>query len=428
MELFGSSGIRRIADRDLLHIGQEVGFALGKMQKDIIIGRDTRSSGNSLKFALLSGLLSSGVRCRDAGIVPTPTLAAALSEGQIGIMITASHNPPEYNGIKIFNADGSSFDKEQQDVLERLMHNPVTVPWSEMQIDCPPYDQAIENHIGRIVKDIGTIDKLKIVVDCGCGAAAVITPYLLQRLGCEVIAINSHPSGFFPHDIEPIEKNLGDLRRICREMKTVGIAHDGDADRMMAVDEEGNFISGDKMLVILARQLNAKSIVTTVDTSMVVEELGYHTIRTKVGDTYVSEMLRKGGDLGGEPSGAWIFPRISLCPDGIYGAALMAKMASKTNVASVVKNIPEYPMLRGSVPGDTNEFPKVFMALENLSPEKIDKSDGYKLQFKDGWLLCRPSGTEPKIRITTEAKSEARAHELYEKVVKIISNINQEKG
>jgi phosphoglucosamine mutase len=343
-------------------------------------------------------------------------------------MITASHNPPEYNGIKIFNADGSSFDKEQQDELERLMHNPVTVPWSEMQIDCPPYDQAIENHIGRIVKDIGTIDKLKIVVDCGCGAAAVITPYLLQRLGCEVIAINSHPSGFFPHDIEPIEKNLGDLRRICREMKTVGIAHDGDADRMMAVDEEGNFISGDKMLVILARHLNAKSIVTTVDTSMVVEELGYHTIRTKVGDTYVSEMLRKGGDLGGEPSGAWIFPRISLCPDGIYGAALMAKMASKTNVASVVKNIPEYPMLRGSVPGDTNEFPKVFMALENLSPEKIDKSDGYKLQFKDGWLLCRPSGTEPKIRITTEAKSEARAHELYEKVVKIISNINQEKG
>jgi phosphoglucosamine mutase len=428
MELFGTSGIRRIADRHLLRIGQEVGLAFGKIQKEIIIGRDTRTSGNALKFALLSGLLSSGVKCRDAGIIPTPTLAAALSDGQIGLMITASHNPPEYNGIKILNSDGSSFYGEQQDTLESLMSDPVTAPWSEMQTVCTPYDEAIENHITRIIKDLGTLNKTKVVVDCGCGAASVITPILLRRLGCEVIALNSHASGFFPHDIEPIEKNLGDLRRICRELKTMGIAHDGDADRMMAVDEEGNFISGDKMLVILAQQLNAKSIVTTVDTSMVVEELGYHTIRTKVGDTYVSEMLRKGGDFGGEPSGAWIFPRISLCPDGIYGAALVAKMASNTHVASLVDKIPEYPMLRGSVPGDTNNFLKAIKALENLSPEKTDKSDGYKLQFKDGWLLCRPSGTEPKIRITVEAKTEARAHELYEKAENIITGTNQEKG
>ncbi len=423
MGLFGTSGIRRIADQHLLELGLGVGLALGKTQNDVIIGRDTRTSGNSLKWVLLSGLLSTGAKCHDAGIVPTPTLAAAVRSGQIGVMITASHNPPEYNGIKIFNPDGSSYDAKQQEELEELLKYPETTQWFQMQTDFHFYTEAVENHIQRIMNDISLSKKTKVVVDCGCGAASVITPILLQRLGCEVIAINSHPSGFFPHDIEPVEKNLSDLMRICREMKTIGIAHDGDADRMMAIDETGKFIPGDKLLVLLARYLSAKSIVTTVDASMIVEETGIKVTRTKVGDTYVSGLLKKGGDFGGEPSGAWIFPGNSLCPDGIYAAALITKLASEERLSALIQNIPEYPILRGSITGEAKQFNNILDALETLKPVSIDRSDGCKLLFEDSWLLCRPSGTEPKIRITVEAKSAMRAQQIYDKAVSIITRV-----
>jgi phosphoglucosamine mutase len=426
MGLFGTSGIRKLANQSLFKIAFETGLALGQSHKDIIIGRDTRTSGNALKYALLSGLLSAGARCFDAGIVPTPTLAMAVGKSYIGVMITASHNPPEYNGIKIFNPDGSSFDVEQQAELEKVIGNsPTSASWDKIQTDSLPYPEAIENHISHIMKYIPSSPKTKVVVDCSCGAASVITPILLRRLGFDVITLNSHPSGFFPHDIEPIESNLGDLINVCLHLKAIGIAHDGDADRMMAVDEKGRFISGDRLLVILATQLKAREIVTTVDASMVVEELGFRTSRTKVGDTYVSEALRRGGDFGGEPSGAWIFPESSLCPDGIYAAAALAALASKDKLSSIVDGIPEYPIIRGSEPSNNIELPQIIEALSSLKSSRIDLSDGCKIMFEDGWILCRPSGTEPKIRITAEAKNRERARELYDNAVKLIKSTHR---
>jgi phosphoglucosamine mutase len=423
MALFGSSGIRRLADRNLLEIAFKTGVALGQTYHDVVIGRDTRTSGNAIKFSLLSGLLATGARCRDAGIVPTPTLAAAVEKSQIGAMITASHNPPEYNGIKLFNPDGSSFDIKQQTDLEAIIEaNPAITSWEGIQNDCIPYTEAIENHLTKICKNLPSIPKVKVVVDCACGAASVITPILLRRMGCEVIALNSHPSGFFPHVIEPIEENLGDLMRICREMKAVGIAHDGDADRMMAVNEKGRFITGDKLMVILAKQINAREIITTVDASMVTEESGFRTRRTRVGDSFVSEELRKSGDFGGEPSGAWIFPKNSLCPDGIYAAAVLVEIASGGSLASIVDNIPQYPILRGSVPSKGAEFSQIVKSLSKIKSMQIDLSDGCKLIFADGWLLCRPSGTEPKIRITAEAKNESRVKELFNQAKATIQN------
>jgi phosphoglucosamine mutase len=424
MSLFGSSGIRRIADRNLMEIAFKVGFALGHTNKEIIIARDTRTSGNALKYALLSGLLSSGTVCHDAGIVPTPTLAVSLKGSQTGVMITASHNPPEYNGIKIFNADGSSFDSKQQAELEtHINQSPVTASWDKRQDDCLLFSGAIENHINHIMKDISNISKVKIVVDCGCGAASVITPYLLRRLGCEVMAINSHPSGFFPRNIEPTESNLEDLMHICRDMNAIGIAHDGDADRLMVVDEQGRFISGDRLMVILANQIKANEIITTVDASMVIENLGFKTIRTKVGDTYVSEKLKQGGDIGGEPSGAWIFPVSSLCPDGIYAAAVVATIASENKLSSLAEKIPQYPILRGSILYNGVGVARVIRSLKEMKASRIDESDGCKLIFEDGWLLCRPSGTEPRIRVTAEAETETRVHELYNIAIEAINKI-----
>lgn len=425
MGLFGSSGIRRIADRALLEIALRTGLALGRTHKTVVVGRDTRNSGNAVKHALVSGLLAAGTKCYDAGVVPTPTLAIAARDFDAAVMVTASHNPPEYNGLKILNADGSGFELAQQAELEKLiLSDPLpTVTWRDMTADSVSLDGVVENHVACVLKRVAPSSGVRVVVDCACGAGSVITPYLLRRMGCDVIALNSHPSGFFPHEVEPVQKNLTDLIKITSEVKGIGIAHDGDADRMMAVDEEGRFISGDKLLVILARDGEAKEVVTTVDASMAIEEAGFNVKRTKVGDTYVSEHLRRGGDFGGEPSGAWIFPKNSYCPDGIYAAAALVSLAGRQKLSALVDAIPQYPVYRGSVANDgatTSEIENVLLA---MGPQDVDRSDGVKLIFEDGWLLVRPSGTEPKIRVTAEAKTEARAHQLYDRAVESINGI-----
>ncbi len=202
----------------------------------------------------------------------------------------------------------------------------------------------------------------------------------------------------------------------------VGIAHDGDADRMMAVDDRGRFISGDKLLAILAKAVGAKDVVTTLDATMAIEEMGFKVRRTKIGDTWVSEELKKGGDFGGETSGAWIFPAISLCPDGIYAAAQVAAIASKHRLSELVDAIPVYPLLRGSVGSNGMDMSRLEANLMALKPLSVSNTDGMKLDFNDGWLLVRPSGTEPKIRLTAEAKTEARAQQLYDRGLGLVKD------
>ena len=200
----------------------------------------------------------------------------------------------------------------------------------------------------------------------------------------------------------------------------MGIAHDGDADRMMVVDDKGRFVSGDKLMVIFAQALGAKEVITTVDASMAIGEMGFTVARTKVGDTHVSEELRKRGDFGGEPSGSWIFPSISLCPDGIYAAAQIVSIASQQKLSLLVDKIPSYPLLRGSISSERIGMPKLEQRLMAMEPLSVSNIDGIKLSFDDGWLLIRPSGTEPKIRITAEAKSEAKVRQLYNSGIEAI--------
>ncbi|MFC1991676.1 phosphoglucosamine mutase [Chloroflexota bacterium] len=422
MSLFGTSGIRRLADKSLVELSLKVGMAVGKVYRDVVIASDTRTSGDAVKHAFISGALAAGSRCYDAGIVPTPTLALAAREYQVGAMITASHNPPEYNGIKLLNPDGSAFDDNQQQQVEEMISNGSlsAAPWSEIN-QYQARNEAVEEHIEHIIRGLPGMVKLKVVLDCGCGAASVITPDLLKRLGCEVIALNSFPTGFSPRAIEPTEVNLETLIQATGELEAdLGIAHDGDADRMMAVDDRGRFISGDKLLALFARQEEAKEVVTTIDASMVIDEMGFNVIRTRVGDTWVSEELKKGGDFGGEPSGSWVFPGNSLCPDGIFAAARLVTIAGQQKLSKLVDEIPRYPILRGSVESDgvaIADLEKRLLAMESLSVNRID---GTKINFKDGWILVRASGTEPKIRVTAEAKSEERAHQLYDSAVRAI--------
>ncbi|MFH1169234.1 MAG: phosphoglucosamine mutase [Chloroflexota bacterium] len=429
MRLFGTSGIRGIVTEDLIRLAFRVGLAVGSDCGRVVVGRDTRTSGDAMKHALVSGLLAAGSECHDAGIVPTPTLALAAARFDAGAMITASHNPPQYNGLKLLNPDGSSFISSQQQQLETAISGGSfnIASWDKMTAS-RKYDGAVEEHIARIRRDFPSPLKLKVVLDCGCGAASVITPGLLRGLGCEVLALDCYPSGRFPRDVEPTESNLGNLMRAVREYGAgLGLAHDGDADRMMAVDDRGRFIPGDKLLAVLARTVAAKEVVTTIDASMAVDELGFNVKRTPVGDTAVSEELRNGGDFGAEPSGSWVFPGVSLCPDGIYAAAVLASVASQQRLSALVDGIPSYPLRRGSVSGDGVAAEVLESSLMALGPLSASDIDGIRLDFGDGWLLVRPSGTEPKIRLTAEARDEARAGELYEAGMKAVkTSINSE--
>ncbi len=362
----------------------------------------------------MAGLSFSGARSIDAGVVPTPTLAFASRNFTLGAMITASHNPPEYNGIKLFNPDGSSFDSSQRQKLEAALSRPVeSVSWNSMA-SSSSYARAAEEHLDAILSRLQSRGHLKVVVDCGCGAASLVTPHLLARMGCEVISIDCYPSGHFPRPSEPSAENLGVLRQsVITSGADLGIAHDGDADRVVAIDNMGRYVPGDKCLIILARQVNARKLIVNVDSSMVVEEQGFEVTRSRVGDAYISEQLKAGGDFGGEPSGAFIFPDLSFCPDGIYGAALLVRAAMQKPMSQWADEVPEYPIVRGAIKGRKELMPEIERKLGLLKPRSIDRTDGLRLAFADGWLLVRASGTEPKIRVTSEARTLERAEELF---------------
>ena len=432
MKLFGSSGIRRVVDREFLHLVFDVGLAVGTSYGSVVTGCDTRTSSSAVRYAFLSGLLSSGATVSSAGMIPTPTLAYAARNFEVGAMITASHNPPQYNGIKLINADGSAFDAAQREQLEKIVSSKSAevVQWHEIK-ESSEYSGSGEEHIERILADFTGQLKIKVVLDCGCGAASVVTPVLLSRLGCVVIPLNCQPSGYFPRASEPSPENLSALQSMVKaEGADLGIAHDGDGDRIAVIDDEGNFVPQDKLLALFARQVKAKKVVTTVDASMLIEELGIDVVRTRVGDAFVSDELRgyTGEDMiesfGGESSGCFIFPWISLCPDAIYAAAMIVKLAGERRVSELIDQMPSYPLLRGGIAGDNSIMQDVKKSLMSRVDAgcNLETIDGLRLEFDDGWLLIRPSGTEPKIRITAEAISEQRAGEIYNLGVEVITD------
>jgi len=417
---FGSSGIRGIANKKITpELALDVGLAVGSIYHEIAVGHDPRIASEMIENAVVAGLLSSGCKVAKVGMVPTPTLALFSKRFGCGIMITASHNPAQYVGMKLFS-DGMSFDTQQQEEIEEILREKKfrRAGW-ENTGNLSASNDAIREHSELILKNINMKRSgLKVVVDCGNGAASVITPYVLGKMGCKVITINSQPDGNFPgREPEPVEENLGLLKSTVKATGAdLGIAHDGDADRMMAVDNKGRYVSGDKMLAFFAKREAKKAIAVPVDTSKVVDDLleGIEISHTKVGDVYVAEALKKiGGDFGGEPSGAWIFPRVSLCPDGIYAAARLVEIIeTEGELGKLLDSIPEYPVKRGAFScRDRNK------AMENIIDKlgelgDINIMDGVRVDLDDGWILVRPSGTEPKIRITVESNN--RCEELYD--------------
>ena len=426
MPRFGSSGIRGLGNVDVTpDLALHVGMILGEAYGGTIVGHDPRVTGPMLVEALTAGLLSSGASAVEAGLVSTPTLARGAREFACGAVVTASHNPAPYNGIKLWNPDGMAFDEDQQREIEEALdrgHFP-TPSWDGVgSISSRP--DLIEQHVESILNEVGTA-KLRVVVDCACGATATITPFLLRQMGCDVIAINAQADGHFPgRDPEPLEENLVVLSSTVRAVHAdLGIAHDGDGDRMVAVDRDGRFVGGDALLALFAREEVRRGLVVPVDASMVLDDLlpKAKIWRTRVGDVYVAaELKRRGADFGGEPSGTWIFPKATLCPDGVYAAARLVAMVAHRPLDAMVRDVPRYPVLRGSVPYDRSKRERIEsrldLALRGLGGE-VSTVDGWRLQFDDGWSLVRFSGTEPKIRLTAESRDAARANEIYSTVL-----------
>lgn len=403
--LFGSSGIRQMFDQRLLSLAPNVGAAVAQTAKHVVLGTDSRTSKDILAHAVISGLISGGADVIYGGICPTPTVAFGAGSADAGVMITASHNPEPYNGIKLFRSDGSSYTLAQQKEIEDAVDQPAWSRWDEQ--GALTNGDLLTPHKEAILSSVRTPEDLLVVVDCGNGAGGQITPKLFEESGSRVISVNCDPSGKFARPSEPLEKNLLHIPKL---MKSVGadcaVVNDGDADRMMAFDNRGRYVDGDHLLMLFAKYLDAKQVVTTVDASMAIEEIA-EVRRTPVGDSFVSEELISWGTFGGEPSGSWIFPKHSLCPDGPYAAALFAEISGEWDVAEELDSMPRYTILR-----DALETPHAKEILSGLGADK--PTDGIRLTEENGWCLIRASGTEPKIRCTAEGKTNEEAKRMLD--------------
>lgn len=417
--LFGSSGIRTPFDQELLAIAFHVGAGMAQEASQVVIGRDTRRTGPLLCHAVMAGLLAAGANAYEVEIAPTPSVAYGTRYMDAGCMVTASHNPEEYNGLKLFNPDGSSFGLEQQEEMEERIKDPQWGSW-EGQGERFTFN-VLTPHMSAILDRVECSIPLRVVLDCGNGAGSVMTPTVLDQLGTKAILLNCNPWGRFSRPSEPLPENLPYLGEVVRKTGArCAIAHDGDADRMVAWDSRGSPISGDHLMVIFTSYLGAKRVVTTMDASMAIEEKA-EVIRTPVGDAFVSEQLREWGDFGAEPSGTWIFPELSLCPDGIHAAALFCEIAAEWDIEQEIAAMPTFNMLRESIA--TPQHREIMDLLGAKSP-----TDGVRLSKEHGWILIRASGTEPKVRITVEGTNSHKAKELLDEGRQMVIQAKRDAG
>ena len=443
--LFGTFGVRRLANKVLTpEFASKLAAAYGTLVKgSVAVGGDPRTSTPMIKHAVISGLLSSGCKVIDLGILPTPAVQYAVRNYYDGgVIITASHNPPHDNGIKFVDADGIGIPDEMEEKIEDMFfaENPERVSWDhieEVETNSNIIDEYIEQVIslvdGEAIKDAG----LKVVVDCGSGAACFTTPYLLRGLGCQVITMNCQPDGFFPgRKPEPSEANLKELMKVVEVTGAdMGIAHDGDADRMIAVDDKGRMADFDKLLALVSAEIGG-CVVTTVDASACIdralEGVGGTVERTKVGDVHVAEMIHNiEATFGGEPSGTWLHPEFCMCPDGILSALKVIKLVQNRGPLSLLlDNVPVYPTMRAKIDCREDQKDPIMEKAKNDLPSiyqevmDVNLKDGVRISFEDGsWVLVRPSGTESFIRITLEGKTEDKARMIHEKAAKFIHEL-----
>ncbi len=441
MALFGTDGIRGLANVDLTaELALDVAVAaahilvesLGDKSKrpHAIVGQDSRASGEFLEAAVVAGLTSAGVDVYRVGVLPTPAIAYLVTESgaDLGVMISASHNPAPDNGIKLFARGGEKLADSLEAAIEARMGEPWQRPTGAHVGRVIEDASAREKYIAHLLKSLDvSLSGIKVVVDCANGAASFVAPMALEKAGATVIAIANKPDGLNINDGVG-STHLDFLRdAVLKNKADIGIAHDGDADRCLAIDAAGNVIDGDFILAILAQgfksrgKLNEATVVATVMSNLgfliAMKDAGINVVKTAVGDRYVLEnMLENKYTLGGEQSGHIIMREFAGTGDGLLTALqLIAEMArSKKSLQELSKIM--------------NRFPQVLINVSGVAKEKLDSSAAikaavakYEAELGDaGRILLRASGTESLVRVMVEAQSDNIAKEIAEKLAAVV--------
>ena len=451
-KLFGTNGIRGLVNVELTpEMAIKVGCAIGTFfgRKNLLLGYDARTSGSMLAKAVISGLNATGCHVFFAGMAPTPSLQFAVKNHKMdgGVIVTASHNPPEYNGIKVIWSDGIETSHEQEVEIENIYFDNkiVFAEWDKLGTvqDLPgindEYVQAIKVHVNqqKIAKK-----HFHVVVDAANSVGGLTGPQLVRELGCKVTSINANIDGTFPGRMpEPRPENLGDLSATVKALGAdMGVAFDGDADRSIFVDKEGTIYWGDKTFAIVIKQFLTKNpgaiIVTPVSSSTLikdtVEACKGQLIWTKVGSVTVSQKMKElNAQLGGEENGGIFFGPHQAVRDGAMTTALLLDIMAQTgkSLAALVAEQPQYFIEKGKVEcPDEKKEPLLKKLYEQVKGENISTIDGVKIWFSDSSaILIRPSGTEPVFRLYAEAKNQEKALKLVkdysstlEKILKTI--------
>lgn len=427
--------------------------------KTVVVGRDTRTSSPMIRHAVLAGLFATGCHVIDVGLCPTPTvlLIAKTLGAQGSITITASHNPVEWNGIEFASESGKLLTQTERSELIRIYETEdfTFASWNK-QGTLKKYKNAIKHHLEQILSspwlDVDLIRnaKLKVALDCGNGAGCVISPVLLQELGCQIVEINCEPKGDFRRPAEPTPDTLGELCERVRETRAdIGFAHDGDADRLVIVTNSGIALSGEWTLAFVTDFILSKTkgdIVVTVSTSRMMDDIavkhGVTLHRTKVGVGWVVEKMHEvNAVIGGEGTGGVIYPSLNYTTDGIASiAAVIQHLAeAKSTVTKLVKAVPHYEMCRKKLEIPSQEVATQLVELALKMYEKkststvqsvpfLELTDGIKRVWDDRWVNIRKSGTEPVIRVFSEAptvmEAETLCDETLENLKMLMKQIN----
>ncbi|MCK4757420.1 MAG: phosphoglucosamine mutase [Thermoplasmata archaeon] len=447
--LFGTNGIRwrpdSVGDQNFaVELGLAIGTYIGE-GKTVCMGMDTRVTGPMIAAAVTSGILSTGCNIIDIGVVPTPTVQYGVkalgTDG--GVVISASHNPPEFNGLKCIASDGTELAREEEEKIEVIYFSKEfkLARWDKVG-RLSHNSETSFGHIDRIIslfKPNPDWKKLRVVIDCSNGPAGNFTPHILRSLGCEVLTINAQPDGLFPGRMpEPLEENLDSL--MCAVVDAgadFGIAHDGDADRAIFIDEGGKYINGDESLAIFAIDALSKKkgkVVVPVNTSRVVTdsivEGGGEVELTPIGSPIIARRMgRVDAVFGGEGNGGAIFPENMLCRDGMMTAAKMVEILATgdRSLGELIAGLPSFVIKRSKFSCPDQLKGQVLVKVrEAMADSDIIDIDGVKIEGGDWWVLFRPSGTEPVFRVTAEAGDGKMAEEKLNQFKKLVEDIIQD--
>ena len=455
VRLFGTNGIREVVGERLTP-GFVAAVAGGiartvPVGAPIAVGWDGRTSSPAFARIVSSTLALAGHRVLELGVLPTPALQYNVLQlrAQLGVVVTASHNPPDFNGVKLIAGDGLEVLRPVEEAVESAVAENLglSAPFDRIG-EVVPDAQGVERYVAGI---LGQVDGAaiarrgyRVVLDCGNGASVVSSPSLLRRLGCRVVTLNGHLDGTFPgHLSEPTPVNLLDLARTVPAVGAdLGIAHDGDADRAVFVDEKGTYLPGERILTLLAQEFVRKNpggvVVTPVSASQSVEDvvrpLGGEIVYTRVGSPVVTrEMQRRHAVFGGEENGGLIFPAFQLARDGAMTAAAVLELLAVRGVplSEAVRDLPQYSLVKEKVPCPVEQRTAVLEALSRKvqsEGRKVVSLDGLKVYYTDGWILLRPSGTEPLIRVFAEAKEPDRAAALASDGIRLVRSVLERLG